>query len=243
MIIKGRPISSADNPEIKHAKKLLDDKKYRYEQGEYVIEGFNALDNLDKPVRLYVLEGTNLPSVICDKVFILTDKIFKTISSTENSQGIVVTAPLKLLKSKDIYRNERYVLLDKVQDPGNVGTIIRSACAFGYKGVIFTPGTVDPFSPKVVRSAASALNLVDMIKIDDFPQLGGFHIITADMKGKDISKFSWPASFILALGNEGAGISEELAKIAKGSVAIPMSGKIESLNVAVSAAILMYSSR
>ena len=235
-------ITSPKNPDIIHIRKLLDDRRYRYECKQYVVEGINQLDNLAVLKKMYVREGVEIPAVNCDAVFILPEAVFKTISSTENSQGIITIADLKLLSINEINADEHYVLLDKIQDPGNIGTIMRNACAFGFKGIIVTPGTVDPFSPKAVRAAASAVNLIDIISIEHINQLGKFFMVTADMKGKDIAGYNWPKAFILAFGNEGAGISDELKKIAKDSVSIPMSGKIESLNVAASAAIIMYSS-
>ncbi|MFH1368964.1 MAG: RNA methyltransferase [Elusimicrobiota bacterium] len=235
-------ISSTKNPDIKHIRKLLDDRQYRYERGEYVVEGINTLDNLGIPKKLYVREGCEIPSVNCETVFILPEIVFNAVSSTENSRGVIAIVPLKLLTAKDIDKNGRYVFLDRIQDPGNLGAIMRSACAFGYKGIIVTPGTVDPFSPKSVRAAASAFNTMDIVKIENAAQLEGLYVIAADMKGKDISGYAWPQAFILAFGNEGAGISEELRKSAKDTVSIPMLGNIESLNAAASAAIIMYSS-
>lgn len=234
-------ITSPKNPDIIHIRKLLDDKSYRYERRQYVVEGINPLDNIAPLKKMYVREGTEIPAVNCETVFILSEQVFKTISSTENSQGVITTPDIKLLGLNDISPDKRYVLLDKLQDPGNIGAIMRNACAFGFQGIIVTPGTVDPFSPKSVRAASSAHNMIDIISVEHINQLGKYFVVTADMKGKDISVYTWPTAFILAFGNEGAGISEELRKFAKDSVSIPMSGKIESLNVAASAAIIMYS--
>lgn len=235
-------ITSPDNPEIKLVRKLLDDKQFRYERGEFVAEGVTALDKMRSPRKLFVREGADIPSVACEAVFTLPEKLFKSISSTENSRGVVAVAGFKVRPMGEIDTTGRYLLLDRIQDPGNVGALLRSACAFGYKGVIVTPGTADPFSPKAARSAAGALNLLDVFQAGDLGALAGFTVIAADMGGEDTAGFKWPGSFILALGNEGSGISDELRKISKHIVSIPMPGGMESLNVAVSSGILMYSS-
>jgi len=240
--IMNKAISSPQNPKIKHIKKLLSDKQYRYDCAEYVIEGLGVFDNLNNAKEIYVREGIDLSFPQTDNLYVIHEKLFDLISGTENSQGVLALVSIKVLSAEHINKNGRYVLLDKVQDPGNLGTIIRSACAFGFDGIITTPGTVDPYSPKVVRSAAGTLNQLDIVRIDSISQLSEFNVFAASMEGKDIANYAWPKSFILAIGNEATGLSDELKNTAKEILAIPISLKAESLNAAVSAAIMMYCS-
>ncbi|HBU70131.1 MAG TPA: hypothetical protein DEE98_07095 [Elusimicrobia bacterium] len=233
-------ITSAQNQKIKHIRKLLDDRRYRYECGEYVIEGTRALDNLKDAPEIYLRQGVTSPGISAETAYVLDEKVFDAISSTENSQGVIAIAKLRLKSFKEIDKNTRYALLDRIQDPGNIGTIIRSALAFGFKGIIITPGTADPFAPKTARAASSALNLLDIVKIDHPSELSGFNVIAADARGAASVSFNWPKAFILAVGSEGSGLSEEISAMAPEKVAVPISDKIESLNAAVSAAILMY---
>lgn len=235
-------ISSRENSRIKHLRKLISDKTYRYENMEYAAEGMHALENINEAKELFICDGTPLPQLKASKTYTVDKPIFNSISSTEHSQGIVAIVKMNLKSGSSLRKDERYVLLDRLQDPGNMGTIIRSACAFTIRGIILTPGCVDAFSPKVTRAAAGALAKVDIINIENLNEIAGFNIIASNLKGKDASLFNWPESFILAIGNEAAGVSGELLSMAGTSVSIPISGCVESLNAAVAAGILFYQS-
>ncbi|OGS17119.1 MAG: hypothetical protein A2219_04700 [Elusimicrobia bacterium RIFOXYA2_FULL_50_26] len=235
-----KTITSKENARLKHVRKLLADKDYRYQTQEYVIEGPHALGRIAQVNELFVRAGAALPQVKADSLYCVETRAFGAITSTENSQGIVATAPLKVFGAQRISPGGRYVLLDRIQDPGNMGAIMRSACAFGYDAIIITPGCVDPFSPKVVRAAAGALTAIDVIQLKNQAELADYDIITASMDGKDISDFAWPDHFIIAIGSEAAGLSPEIRAMAKSTVSIPISNAMESLNAAVAAGILLY---
>lgn len=234
-------ITSKENKKIKHLKKLLADRDYRYLSKEYAVEGPHWLDDAEKIKEIFVLKGTDVPEIGADKTYIVDEKVFKCISETENSQGIIAVFPLNLQGASEIRKNSRYVFLDRLQDPGNMGTIIRTACAFDIKGLIVNQGCVDPFSPKVVRSASGSIGKIEIIKIDDVTELKDFNLITADLKGENILKFSWPEGFILCIGNEAGGVSEQVKSLSKHIVTIPISNSTESLNAAVACGIILYS--
>ncbi|MFC1500826.1 TrmH family RNA methyltransferase [Elusimicrobiota bacterium] len=238
--MKTEKITSNENSKIKHVKKLLKSKSYRYENGEYAIEGLRVLDDVKKTKEIFVCEGLDIPQILTNRINIVKKDIFETISSTENSQGVVAICELKINASSRIDKNARYVLLDRLQDPGNMGTIIRTASAFGLKGIITVPGCVDVFSPKVVRSAVSAIEKIDVIMLDDIDILKDCNVIASGIGGKDVSKFSWPKGFVLVIGNEGHGISEKLDLISEQKVSISITENMESLNAAVAAGILLY---
>jgi len=235
-------ISSRDNTRIKHISKLLKDKSFRYLQGEYVIEGLKAVKDSKDIKEIYLSESAKPVKLEAEKKFFVKDKVFESVSSTENSQGILGVAKMAVRDDSAIRKDLRYIFLDRVQDPGNMGTIIRTAVAFGIKGIIFLSGTVDPFSPKAVRASAGSIGKLDIIKVGDYSSFKGFTLIAADTKGEKLNGFRWPEGFILAIGNEGAGLSEGILSAAKHRVSIPMPGGVESLNAAVSAGILLYTS-
>ena len=233
-------ITSKANERVKHLKKLLIDRKYRYREEEYVIEGIRALDDIKNIKALFVRENTEIPDINCRQVYIVNEKVFDYISDTENSQGVIAVSALNISGSDSLSKRGRYILLDRIQDPGNMGSVIRTGCAFDLDGVIITPGCVDPFSPKVVRAAASSMEKINIIRMGNIAGLKDFNLIAADLTGQDVSSFKWPDGFILAIGNEANGLCEEVKSVAKSIITIPASGRIESLNAAVSAGIILY---
>ena len=233
-------ITSSANDRIKHLKKLLSDRDYRYEQREFAVEGVKALDDIKNIRELFVREDVDPPEIECPKTYVVSKSAFESAASTENSQGVIAVAGLNILDVSSIDSGSKYALLDKLQDPGNMGTIIRAACAFGYRGVIITPGTVDPFSPKVTRAASGALWKIDVIKAENAESLKSFTVIAAVAGGEDAGKFEWPEGFLLAVGSEAGGLSADIGAIARKKVWIPIRKEMESLNAAVSAGILMY---
>ncbi|MCB4792436.1 MAG: RNA methyltransferase [Elusimicrobia bacterium] len=236
-------IDSADNVRIKHLKKLLSDRDYRYLCREYVLEGLRALDTSKNIEYLFVRKDKKIPDVKCKQLFLVSEAVFDKISDTENSQGFLALTALNISGKEEIRKNARYVLLDKLQDPGNLGTIIRTACAFSIDGIIITPGCVDPFSPKVVRSSMGALEKIKIIKIGSVSEIKDFTIIAADKGGVSIDGFSWPGYFILAIGNEANGLSKTLKDSAVAVVSIQISNNIESLNAAIACGILLNQAR
>ena len=150
---------------------------------------------------------------------------------------------MKLFPASLLTNKGRYLLLDRIQDPGNMGTIIRTACSFGIEGIILMKGTVDPYSPKAARAAMSALDKVSITKIDSLTELAGYQLIAADTSGVDLRSFHWPDNFILAVGNEANGLCEEITRSAESIVSIPVSGNIESLNAAIACAIVLFESQ
>ncbi len=232
-------ITSRDNPRIKHVRNLLSDRAYRREHREYVIEGARALDGSGPVKRIYAREGTSLPETGTVPLTMVSAPVFSAITDTGHSQGIIGIAELRT--AGDIARADaRYVLCDRLQDPGNMGTVLRSACAFGMRGLILLPGCVDPFSPKVVRASAGTLARMEIVEIADTGALRGTAIIAADAGGTDVRRFHWPDNFVLALGNEGAGISPEIRALASATVSIPIKDTVESLNAGVAAGILLF---
>lgn len=234
-------ITSATNPKIKHLQKLIRDRKYRYQQAQFVVEGYRQLEGAANILGLYLSSEADMPAldIAPEKLHIVERKIFDRLADTENTQGVLAVCGLAYETIPSV--DKRYVLLDALQDPGNVGTIIRTAVAFGYDGVIITGGCVDPFSPKVVRATMGAIFQCAIVLLDDLSVLKKHCVIAADLAGQDIASLQLKAAYILAIGNEARGISDDLQPWITQTVTIPFHNKtVNSLNAAVAAGIAMY---
>jgi len=234
-------ITSATNSKIKHLQKLIRDRKYRYNQGQFVVEGYRQLEGAAPLLELYHASDSRVPELDVDpaSVHSVDQKIFNRLADTENPQGILAVCALEYESTLDV--NKRYVLLDALQDPGNAGTIIRTAAAFGYDGVIFTNGCVDPFSPKVVRATMGAIFQCAIVLLDDFALLKDHYVIAADLEGQDIESLQVNTPYILAIGSEARGLSPELRPWISQTVTIPLhNSAVNSLNAAVAAGIAMH---
>jgi TrmH family RNA methyltransferase len=234
-------ITSSTNSKIKHLQKLIRDRKYRYQQSQFVAEGYRQLEDADNIMGLYLSSAAHMPAIDIepDKLHIVDHKIFDRLADTENSQGILAVCALEYESMP--CANKSYVLLDTLQDPGNAGTIIRTAAAFGYDGVIVTAGCVDPFSPKVVRAAMGAIFQCAIVLLEDIAVLKDYHVVAADLNGQGIASVQLNAPYILAIGSEARGLSPELRPWIKQTVTIPLlNSAVNSLNAAVAAGIAMY---
>ncbi|RFU65947.1 TrmH family RNA methyltransferase [Peribacillus glennii] len=247
-------IESVKNPKVKQWKKLLT-KKERDKTGEYLIEGFHLVEealkednlvgqvilsqNIDVPVHLK-LDGI--------EVIYATNEVLKAISDTETPQGIAAVCKRKQTQLDDL-NPQKLLLIDAVQDPGNIGTMIRTADAAGMDAVILGEGCADLYNPKTIRSTQGSLfhlpvlkgNLaetVEWIKNRNIPVYG-----TALEGAVSYEETEKSEAFALLVGNEGQGVSKDLLDMATQNLYIPIYGKSESLNVGVAAGILMYHMR
>ena len=170
-----------------------------------------------------------------------------TLADTEASQGVIVAAEVPAATMADLRPaiSDVVLLLDAVQDPGNAGTLIRTADALGCVAVVCMPGTVDPWNPKVVRSAAGSLFRRPVVEATH-ADLGvwldgaGATLLAGDAGGTPVEEIEVRGPMVLAVGNEGAGLSPEVSALAAALVSIPIRGAAESLNVGVAAGILLY---
>jgi TrmH family RNA methyltransferase len=180
----------------------------------------------------------------------VSEKDFRSAAETESPQGVLAIAdvPPRSLDTLQIGTRCRLLLLDAVQDPGNVGTILRTAAALGASATIALPGTVDLWNPKVIRSSMGAQfhHLALHAGVEEtvqFLSLNAVDLWAADAKGIPVERGSAPAKLAIAVGNEGAGISSSIGAKAQRTISLPISGDVESLNVAVAAGILLYELR
>lgn len=237
-------ITSSKNEKIKHIKKLYL-KANRKKCGEFVIEGQRAVDDAIKNgaqiVTLVVSE--EYEGEPCLPAYRATNKVFNEAAQTVSPQNILAVAkiPLYELKFEGLV-----IFCDDVRDPGNLGTIIRTADAVGAGAVILSKGCTDAYSPKVVRSTMSSIfNIPIFEKSDevlDELKNNGYKIYTGALCDDATELFSCnlKGRAVLVVGNEGNGVRPEIIKKSDVVIKIPMKGKAESLNVSVSAAVLMY---
>jgi RNA methyltransferase, TrmH family len=232
----------------------------RRETGLFLAEGVRIVEDLlDSAVvpRLAVISpsledtprGRHLAGQLRERVRTETvaEHELRAIADADAPQGVVVAAEIPRHDLGDVAIPERCVLavLDAVRDPGNFGTIVRSADAFGAAAIITLPGTVDPWNPKSVRSAAGSSLRLPIVEagagdLAAFLRERHFRVLGADMGGTDIGAVAPAARTALVLGNEGAGLGEASRAILDGTVSVPIRGGAESLNVGVAAGILLY---
>ncbi|WP_392486664.1 TrmH family RNA methyltransferase [Haloimpatiens sp. FM7315] len=251
-------IKSKDNLIIKNVKKLKE-KKYRIQDKCFLVEGFRfvleAIKSKFKVKYIFVCNKTEEKWQEFSKdillkdvdIFAVSEQILKSISSTNNPQGVVaVVENCDNVIDKDI-KDGIYILVDKVQDPGNLGTIIRTAHAVGALGVILTKGTVDLYNDKTLRSTMGSIFHIPIVEDEDFSVIDklkkqGFKLIASylDNESVDFYSLNLKGKFILAVGNEGNGIGRDVIKLSDIKAKIPMPGGSESLNVSVAASVMMY---
>ena len=241
-------ITSRQNPHIVDIFKLKQ-KKYRDEMGLVVLEGEriirDALGQKIQPQCMVVSKDDLtkfeyiLKDLECD-VYVTSKSVFNTLSNTQNSQGLL--AIVHFVPSPFAMPTQNFLVLDGVQDPGNMGTIIRTAVALGY-ATIYLYNCVDIRNDKVLRSTMGTIFKAKLIEvdIDMLQQVASVaQLIVADMHGTDLKDILLNGLFGIVLGSEANGVSDEVSRLATHTVCIPMQNNVESLNVAVAGALLMY---
>lgn len=250
--MQGEIITSLDNPSVKEARSLLS-KKYRRFYGKFLVDGEKLVyevvcgaGEIDKifvdSQRLsefgYILEKFD------GKIIPTTSKVIGAISESVTPQGIIAEVFMKPTLEFNPDESEPILVLDRLQDPGNLGTIIRTASATGFLNIVLID-CVDPYLFKVVRSSSGGIFYCDLYRMSedeiiDYLTKKGRKVIVADMDGKNIFHENIDCKNIaLVIGNEGQGVSENFKKIGE-AYSLPMKEQMESLNAGVSASVLMY---
>ena len=238
-------ISSKDNKKIKDYRKL-NTTKGRKKSGLFLIEGEHLVEEAIKHgvnfEEIIISEGFDHDLELSNKALMyVTEEVMKSLSSLETPPGII--AIVKSVKERKLSYN-RVLLLENIQDPGNLGTLIRTADAFGFKTIIVSPDTVDPYNPKVLRAAQGShfhLNILTRQVSEAVMAFKGLKIGTSLDDAVYIDSFNKPDDDImLVLGNEGSGLREDTLNMMDINAKIDMVGDSESLNVAIAGAILMH---
>lgn len=233
-------IMSKNNQKIKDAC-ALKMKKARQEKGLFLMEG---IKNLDMALKFGVVKqiytSIGLPKLKQDiECYKVNDEVLKKLANSENPEGVVfVCEQLKPKKDPKDYR--KIVYLDQINDPGNLGTILRTAVAFNYDAVILSKSSVDLYNEKVVAASKGALFLIDAFYDDIANYISNRTVIVSALDGAiPLSNCEKPKDFVLVLGNESHGVSPENIALANRITKIEMNDAIDSLNVAVAGGILM----
>ena len=270
-------IESTSGKQIKNLMALINKSRARNEQGLFVAEGVRILSEApaDKIDKIYVSEsfinGYNkeeyyerIKSILDLKGYeVVADKIFNQITDTKTPQGImaVLKMPtyymekameaketcLKWLKEKAMEETDNILFLDDIRDPGNLGTIIRTAEGASFGLIVMSRGCVDIYNPKVVRATMGAIYRLPFVYIEDLAyaieksKAKGYRVYAAHLEGKNYyDKINYSGKVGMIIGNEANGISCLVKDSATELIKIPMAGEVESLNAAIAAGILMY---
>ncbi len=235
-------ITSLDNSKIKKYLKLKN-KKYRDQEKLFLIEGEHLVKEAiksNKLVDLLVLENT-LIDIDFDYTYV-TREIIKNLSNLESIPKMI--GVVKFLDSKEI-TNNKVLILDGIQDPGNLGTIIRSSLAFNVKDIVLSLNSVDIYNEKVIRSTQGMIfkvNIIreDLIKVITDLKKKDYLILGTNVKnGIDVKEIN-TSKFALVMGNEGKGVSLEISNLCDQNLYIKINSNVESLNVGVATSILLY---
>lgn len=235
-------ITSINNQTIKELDKLKH-KKYRDLEQKFLIEGEHLVEEAEKSgvlEKIILLENSEYHSNL-EKIYV-SKNVMKKLSSLDTPPNIIGVC--KMLSRKEL--GKKVLLLDDIQDPGNLGTIIRSSVAFNVDSIVMSLNTVDLYNPKVIRSTQGMIFKINLIK-DDLGQVieklksKNIPIYTTNVNGgENIKNINSTDSYGLIMGNEGNGVKDEISTLADRKIYIPMNSKVESLNVSVAASILLY---
>lgn len=251
-------ITSKDNETIKHIRKLKE-KKYRDEYGEYIVEGIKlineAIEEKQEVKTIIICDNCNkteeinqssLYEVAKHKCIYVDEKVFHSITEVQNPQGILAVIGKQRDKEDIDYSEDVIVILDDIQDPGNLGTILRTVDSVGLKQIIVSKKSGDVFNSKVVRSTMGAIFRVNVIESEDLTETikqlkkRKFNVVATSLNtDKSIYDIEYKRTVII-IGNEANGVSKEIQEISDKKIKIPMIGKTESLNASVATGIVLY---
>lgn len=241
-----KEIQSAQHPLVKHLVKLRTNRQQRILSGTALISGKKLILELGttKKLKTILKEKKFLldPKIKAEKIYIVSNEILKKVTGLESPEPLA--AEIALPPSADLTGKKWVLALNSINDPGNLGTLLRTALALGWDGVFITSDSVDPFNDKALRAAKGATFSLPFClgTEEELHQLilkNKWHVYAADMAGAPLEQISVKMPLLLLLGNESHGIAESF-KRQYSTVSIPMDPKMESLNVSIAGAILLY---
>ena len=240
-------ITSRKNPLVQHLKKLGADKAYRESCGEFLCDGIKLYEEAVKfgaRITIFATSDRNRTNISAEETILLPQDVLASISPQKSPQTVLFSCNMP--EQKPAQAPKTALILDGTQDPGNLGTLIRTASAFSVDQVILTGETADRYHPKTVRSTMGAIfyqHIMPMSvdEIYNYVNQNGLHLYGAAL-GKDtvVAGEDLPTKTAIAIGSEGQGLSQELLHICHSTIQIPMSDAVESLNAAIAGAILMW---
>ena len=248
-------ITTNQNKQVKRILKLKKSARERRKEKLFIVEGIRMFEEIPED-RLYKTYVTEEFLEAHRELFqkknpeLVSSQIMKELSDTMTPQGVLALVKIREFHMEQLARNDALLLvLENLQDPGNLGTILRTGEGAGVTGIIMSRDTVDIYNPKVIRSTMGSIFRVPFVYADDMNEVIRFlkknQITTyaAHLDGTNYTKEDYNKGTAFFIGNEGNGLSRELTRAADHMIRIPMNGKVESLNAAMAAGLLMYEAR
>lgn len=251
-------ISSKDNETVKNVRKLKE-KKYRDLENEFIIEGIKLLEEAieeNATIKLIVIceecvkDGTISKELLYKiakyECIYVTEKVFSVLSDVKTPQGLLAVIEKQNIKDIIDYSQDIIIALDGIQDPGNLGTILRTVDSADLKQIIISKDCADSYSPKVVRSTMGAIFRINIIEVENLEetlkqaQKNGFDLVVTALDTKNSIYDVQYKNKVIIIGNEANGVSKKIQDMANKKVKIPMLGKTESLNASVATGIMIY---
>lgn len=246
-------ITSTSNTSIRHIQKLLKKRDLRQQEGVFVVEGFRSFKEVpgERLVKAYISEtAARSEQYAVVKALpheIVSDAVMAALSDTKNAQGFLAVVRQNRETEITYKKDGLYLLLDHLQDPGNLGTILRMCEAAGVTNLIMSDDTVDVYNPKVVRATMGTIFRVPFVYVKDLSETiqelrrTGIAVYGASLEQSvDYAGLDYRDAAAFVIGNEANGLSEKTIKACTGCVHIPMQGAVESLNAAVAASVLIF---
>ncbi|MCP1101047.1 TrmH family RNA methyltransferase [Aequitasia blattaphilus] len=248
-------ISSTANPKVKELVQLKKKKKERDQQKAYLVEGLRMAREVPKAdiLKIYTTEKFYRSNRQFfekkQEPILLSDTVFQYVSDTKTPQGILLVVRQRAYTEEDLMgqKNPCFLILENVQDPGNVGTILRSAEGAGISGILLSKDCADLYNPKTIRSTMGSIFRIPFCYTDDLKasilklKNSNITLYSADLDGEasyDEATYQRACGFLI--GNEGNGLTKEISDLADEKIYIPMKGEVESLNASIAATILMF---
>ena len=251
-------ISSKDNEIIKHIRKLKD-KKYRDESNEFVIEGVKlvaeAIQENSKIKYIVLCDDCERSDFISKELMYeiakyeciyVTEKLFKYLSQVQTPQGVLAIIEKNNIDIEIDYKQDIIVALDDIQDPGNLGTILRTVDSIGLTQILVSKGTADCYNPKVVRSTMGAIFRIKIIECEDLTKTlkeirkHKFKLVVTSLQtDESLYDINFDKK-VIVIGNEANGVSKDIQDLSDEKIKIPMIGKTESLNASVATGVVLY---
>ncbi len=233
-------ITSLQHPLVKHLVSLKKDSAYRKESNTLLLIGDKIIQEFPFPIKCLISKDP--VRIKAETTYLVTSEILQKIAGLSTFDGLI--AEVHLPKAQNVEDKDFILILDQIQDPGNLGTLLRTALALGWEGVMATPGTVDFFNDKALRASQGAIFHLPFCyktpeEILSWSQKKQLPLWVGDAGGEPLAKASCKAPLALVLSNEGQGLSDWIKPVGK-KISIPLQNNVESLNVAAAGAILLY---
>jgi RNA methyltransferase, TrmH family len=239
-----KQLHSLQHPLVKEIVQLRKNKNFRNEKKQVLVVGKKIVAEIAKQKRIITLITSSClyNDIKADTILHVSDQIMKKITNLQSPEDIAAIVDMPTLEN--IPTKKPLLVLDQISDPGNLGTLIRSALSLNWQGVILTPNTVDPFNDKAIRASKGACFFLPIFFLDEekILEISNANFYVADLNGKNIDEIKPDKNAVLILSNESHGTSTWAKKI-NNTITIPMNNNVDSLNVAICGSIIMHHMR